>query len=296
MSKPLDEALALRKELKQRIKKGNPSGLCHFALTYIDDLTNANTVIKTANACYAALRSMERYDPYSKNYEWFPCYKNLTAFVDFSFNIVKEGAMPFKEEYTDWVLRESPYKDAFAVQDAEDVLKNGAIINLDVPAQYALGALVCLRYLKEHPVIVKGWEKFRHMDGMNKNKAFVLASNYYFMGDKINAGFYSGNTNHQIGPGMTAFGWNNFLTYSPIFKGLEPLFVHTNYMRFVTPWIGKDKKGKKLVTPQAGMVNIYKEDGWGFKYKDQEFVEPEKALAQFFTENELSEEKRKGNG
>jgi len=79
-----------------------------------------------------------------------------------------------KNKLLRWILRTSPWKRAFknGKKPLQFYLKNGIEMNVDLPGQYVIGAMVALRQVWERPDTAKEWEAFVKA-GVSKEIAFV---------------------------------------------------------------------------------------------------------------------------
>jgi hypothetical protein len=181
----LKKVKAARKALHQKVggfgKNRKITGLNHFVL--IDKA--GKTVVKEQQPCFASLSAMKH-----------PVF--MADLVGNTARAHAEGSVSdeMAKRYVSWWVRDSFAARVFVTKDEEVILNEGAILDCKYPAALVIIGAIGLRYMREFPEIVVGWDKLRKH--VSPDEAIILSHMY----KKGNGAFYEnrweyGGTGHK---------------------------------------------------------------------------------------------------
>lgn len=110
----------------------------------------------------------------------------------------KNDEKHFKDmlKFWEWLLKESPWRQAFLNKDVRNGLVNGFAMDCSQPYLYVHGASIVFREPWEHKQMLKAWIKLVDM-GVDKTIAHIIANAFDYKGeDKFN--FIGTRTHNSI--------------------------------------------------------------------------------------------------
>lgn len=81
-------------------------------------------------------------------------------------------------EWADWVANKSIWRKAFISKNPEELLAKAAIFHTVHPIRFVIGGAMMLRYIYEHPHVIKTWDVLRKH--LPENVAFFIANLVFF--------------------------------------------------------------------------------------------------------------------
>ncbi len=128
-------------------------------------------------ACHYAMKTFKGDLP-PKNYD----YKYGVQFITNNYYDGDAERKKLIEEYTMWVMNDSPWSRYVITKDWEDALANGIKVKLDVPDNAMMCTFYALRYPTEYMAKVTSWKRLVDA-GMNPQAAFFCAETNMLHGD-----------------------------------------------------------------------------------------------------------------
>ena len=125
--------------------------------------------------------------------------------------------------FINWLVKRSPYADAFLSKQASKVGKDKClIVNPNCPSNIMVGGIMAARGTYENTGIAKGWYELTKR-GVNENLAFILSHWSQYGGGGV-VGFRGYTQNHHAVGGSWAT-----KDYIKAFINNAPSYVHGNY-------------------------------------------------------------------
>lgn len=128
-------------------------------------------------ACHYAMKTFKA-DLSPRDYD----YKYGVQFITLNYYDGSAERKKLIEDYTMWVMNDSPWSRYVITKDWEDALANGIKVKLDIPDNAMMCTFYALRYPTEYLAKVTSWKRLVEA-GMNPQAAFFCAETNMLHGD-----------------------------------------------------------------------------------------------------------------
>lgn len=195
VKKPIGDLLS---QLNERVKEKGV-GVCSYALEF----ESGHTRYQIADVCHARL-------PWGSNYPAGNADKeNILKKVALNISGHYKAFDKNKDKYkrfVQYIIYESPWKDAFLPSNLEDVIKSGVYLDISKPYSYCVAAAIALRTGSEFRAQLEVFDRLIQLN-YSPNVAFIVSScvNITWNYTDFSGGHHVLNNNNMGLEGMRKF-------------------------------------------------------------------------------------------